>query len=102
MDSAGMVIRYGILPCASAAGSCMGTLVRLLPACRNSISTAGAAEIEASWYTVKNRRSTAFGPFLTVRSMVGVMLPPWNWNGSLGSSPLALGVYERIGVSEEM
>ena len=37
-----MVIRYGILPCASAAGNCIGTFVRLFPPCRNSISTAGA------------------------------------------------------------
>src|SRR5260370_29398471 len=96
MDSAGIVMRYGILPCASAAGSCIGTFVRILPASRNSISTAGAAETHASRYTGKNRRSTALGPFFTVKSVVGVTLPPWDWNGSLGASPLALGGWGRL------
>src|SRR6266567_4629852 len=102
MGSAGMVIRYGMRPKESAAGNCIGTLVRTLPDCRNSTSTEGLAGLAGSGYNVKKTRRAELGAFFTTLSMVGVTLAPWNWNGSAGSRPFAFGVKERTGSSEEM
>src|SRR5215831_945462 len=51
---------------------------------------------------VKNRRSAESFDRGTWLFRVGVMLPPWNWYVSFGSSPFTFGVYDRTAVMDEI
>src|SRR5215472_2697063 len=96
MADAAEDMMYGMRPCASGGGSSSAPLPTTCPSLMYSSSTIGLAEMDGSGYTTKNMASSEPCSAFTMGDRVGVMRPPWYWNGSLGSRSLALGCSDRI------